>query len=108
MKAVYGYFNGLNIDEDMKENPANFQTAKTLIHAYFLLNDLLLGKFVSDKDNAREIGELEAALQGLAEANFKVDPAELKGSIENAGVEGEKQAQIDDSRAIFKEQLKQL
>jgi hypothetical protein len=108
LKAAYGYFNGLNLDDDIKENHPNFQTTKTLVYAYFLLNDLLLGKIVGDKENGGEISELEAALQSLAEANFKVDPAELKESVENMSVEADKQAQVDDSRAIFKEQLKQL
>ena len=108
LKATYEYFNSLNPDEDIKENPLNFHEAKTLILAYFLLNDLLLGKFVGDKENSREISELETALQNLAEANFKVDVEELKRSIDDISLEGDKQAIIEDSRAIFKEQLKQL
>ena len=103
--ATYGYFDVLKPEEDIKENPLNFQTTKTLISAYFMLNDLLLSRFVGDKNNAREIGELEAALQSLAQVSFKVDVEALKSSI---GIEGEKQAVIDESRAIFKEQLKQL
>lgn len=105
LKAAYGYFDSLNPDDDLKENPPNFQTVKTLIHAYYLLNDLLLGEFVGDKENARENTELEAALQSLAKVNFKVDVEELRSSI---NVEGDKQTVVDNSRAIFKEQLKQL
>jgi hypothetical protein len=108
LKATYEYFNGLNPDEDIKENPPNFQTAKTLILAYFLLNDLLLGKFVGDKENSREISELETALQNLAEVNFKVDVEELKGNIDKISLQSDKQTIIEDTRAIFKEQLKQL
>jgi hypothetical protein len=108
LKATYEYFNGLNPDEDIKENPPNFQTVKMLISAYFLLNDLLLGKFVGDKENSRETGELETALQNLAEANFKVDVEELKRSIDNISLEGDKQTLIEDARAAFKEPLKQL
>ncbi len=105
LKALNGYFDALKPEEDAKENPLNFQTTKTLISVYFMLNDLLLARFVGDKTNSREIGELEAALQSLAEVNFKVDVEALKGSI---SVEGEKQVAIDDSRAIFKDQLKKL
>ena len=108
LKATYEYINGLNPDEDIKENPPNFQTAKTLILAYFLLNDLLLGKFVGDKENGIETGELETALQNLAEANFKVDVDGLKSNIDKINLEGDKQTLIEDARAIFKEQLKQL
>jgi hypothetical protein len=108
LKATYEYFNGLNPDEDIRENPPNFQTAKTLIFAYFLLNDLLFGKFVGDKENSRETSELETALQNLAEANFKVDVEELKRSIDEISLEGDKQTLVEDSRAIFKERLNRL
>jgi hypothetical protein len=108
LKATYEYFNGLNPDEEIKENSPNFQTVKTLIFAYFLLNDLLLGKLVGDKENSRETSELETALQNLAEANFKVDVDGLKSSIDAISLEGDKRTIIEDSREIFKEQLKQL
>ena len=108
LKVTYEYFSGLNPAEDMKENPLNFQTVKTLILAYLLLNDLLLGRFVGDKETSRETSELEIALQSLAEVNFKVDIEELKRSIDNISLEGDKQTIIEHSLAIFKEQLKQL
>jgi len=105
LKATYDYFDLLKPEEDNKQDPLNFQTAKTLISAYFMLNDLLLGRFVGDKNNAREISELEAALQSLVGVGFKVDVEALSGSI---GVEGEKGTIIEDCRAIFREQLKRI
>ena len=108
LKVIYEYFNGLNSDEDVKESSPSFQTAKTLILAYFLLNDVLLGKFVGDKESSRETSELETALQSLAEANFKVDVEELKRSIDAISLEGDKQLVIEDNRTIFKRQLKSL
>ena len=108
LKATYEYINGLKPDEDIKENLPSVQTAKTLILAYFLLNDLLFGKFVGDKETSKETSELETALQSLAEGNFKVDVEELKRGIDRISLEGNKQAVVEDNRAIFKEQLKQL
>ncbi len=108
LEATYEYFNGLNPDEDIKENPPNFQTTETLILAYLLVNDLVFGKMVGDKESSRETSELETALQKLAESNFKVDLEELKHGIDKISLEGEKQTIIDGNRAIFKEQLKQL
>ena len=109
LKATYEYFfNGLNPDQDMKDTAPNFNTAKTLISAYFLLNDLLLGKFVGEKENKREADELQDELQSLAEVNFKVDVEELKQSIDEFNPAEGKQTLIDDSRAMFKEQLMQL
>ena len=105
LKAAYMYFDGLRPEDDIKDNPPTFQTAKTLIHAYYLLNDLLLGRFVGDKNTVKENSELETSLQTLAEANFKVEFEALNGSIK---VEGERQTIVNDSRAIFREQLKQL
>ncbi|MGA2682887.1 MAG: hypothetical protein ABSF44_13935 [Candidatus Bathyarchaeia archaeon] len=105
LKATYRYFDGLKPEEDIMENSPNFQTTKNLVLAYFLLNDLLLGRFVGDENNAREIHELDVALQSLAEANFIINAEALKGSI---SLEDEKQTVIDGARAVFKEQLKYL
>ncbi|MGA3112570.1 MAG: hypothetical protein ABSE15_11200 [Candidatus Bathyarchaeia archaeon] len=105
LKTAYRYFDNLKPEDDVKENPPNFQTTKTLVLAYFLLNDLLLGRFVDDKNNTREIHELDVALQSLAEANFLVNVEVLKGSL---NLEDEKQAVIEGARAVFKEQLKYL
>ena len=107
-KAIYEYFNGLNPDEDNKENSPSVQTAKTLILAYFLLNDLLFGKFVGDKEISRETSELETTLQSLTEANFKVDVEELKRNIDKVSLEGDNRPLIESNRAIFKEQLEKL
>jgi len=108
LKATYGYFNGLNIDSDFKDTHPNFNDAKTLISAYLMLNDLLLGKAVGDKENNEEISQLESVLQNLAaETNFKVDIEELKNIIDKIDVNSNKQKAIERSREIFKQQLKQ-
>jgi hypothetical protein len=108
LKDVYGYFNGLNPEGDTQEAKPSIQTIKTLMSGYFMLNDLLLAKCVGEKDSSRETTELDTTLQSLAEANFKVDVEELKGSIDRTSLEGDKRTLIEDSRAVFKEQLKQL
>ena len=109
LAAVYGYFDGLNPDEDQKENHPNFQDAKALISAYFMLNDVFLGKVVGDKENSAEVSQLEGALQNLAaETNFKVNVEELKGNIDKMALDSDKAKAIERSRKIFKEQLKQL
>jgi hypothetical protein len=108
LKAAYTYFNSLNPEAATQETQPSIQTAKTLMQGYFMLNDLLLAKCVGEADSTRETGELEAALQSLAEANFKVNVEELKVSIDRVGLESDKQTLIEDSRAIYKEQLKQL
>jgi hypothetical protein len=108
LKAAYGYFNGLSLDDDPKENQPNFHDAKAVILAYFMLNDLLLGKIVGDKENKEETSQLESVLQNLAaETNFKVNIDELKGSIDKIDVDRNRESVIERSREIFKQQLKQ-
>ena len=109
LKSIYGYFNGLKLDDDLKETHPNFQNAKAVILAYYTLNDLLLGKIVGEKDSKKESLSLEGVLQNLAkETNVKVDIEELKGTIDRMGIESDSESVIEDTRAIFKEQLKQL
>ena len=108
LKTAYGYFNDLNLDDDPKENHPNFHDAKAVILAYFMLNDLLLGKAVGDKENKEEISQLESVLQNLAaETNFKVNIEELKSTINKIDVDSNKASVIERSREIFKQQLKQ-
>jgi hypothetical protein len=108
LEAVYGYFNGLNLDEDLKEDHPNFHDVKAVILAYFMLNDVFLGKVVGDKENSEEVSQLEGVLQNLAgETNFKVNIDDLKGNIDKMGLDIDKEKVIERSRKIFKEQLKQ-
>ena len=108
LKATYEYFSGLGVDDEFKMNHPNTQDAKDEISAYFILNDLLLGKVVGDKDNKEENSQLESILQNLyAETNFKVNTEDLKGAINKIDVDSNRQNVIDRSREIFKQQLKQ-
>ena len=108
LKAAYEYFDGLNLDDDPKEDHPNFHDAKSVILAYFMLNDLLLGKVVGDKENTEEFSELESVLQNLAaKTNFKVNIDELEGVINKIDVDSKRESIVERSREIFKQQLKQ-
>jgi hypothetical protein len=109
LKEIYDYFDNLNLDEDIKESIPNFLSAKALILVYFNLNDLLLGKVVEDKDNKKEIHQLDSLLQILAKnTEFKLNIEELKSSIDEVIPETEFESVIDDCREIFKNKLKQI
>ena len=109
LKTVYDYFKVLSFDDDIKKSVPNFQNGTDIILGYFTLNDLLLNKVVGDKDSKEEINQLETVLQILAKAtNFKVNFEELKGSINAWGREGNRESVIEESRGIFRRQLKQL
>jgi len=109
LETVYGYFNGLSLDDDIKESLPNFQDTKAVVLAYFMLNDFLFGKVVGDNENREEKAQLETVLQDLADkSNFKVNVEELRGSMDKNCLESDMESVIEDSRGIFKEQLKSL
>jgi hypothetical protein len=109
LKLIYSYFDSLSLDDDIKESVPNFLSTKALISSYYTLNDILLGKVVGDRENKKEIHQLESVLRILANnTNFIVNIEELKASIDKVIPENDLETVIDDSRAIFKEQLKQM
>ena len=109
LKSIYGYFDELKLEEDLQEAHPNFRDAKAAILAYYTLNDLLLGKIVGEKDNKKESLVLETALQNLAkETNFKVNFEDLMDSFDKMGSDVDVESVIEDSREIFKEQLKNI
>jgi hypothetical protein len=109
LQAVYSYFSALSLDDEIEASIPNFQDAKAMISAYFMLNDLWLGKVAGDNENKKEKGQLETVLKNLAEkSNFKVNVEELWSCLDKTSLESETASAIEDSRAIFKEQLKLL
>jgi hypothetical protein len=109
LKNIYAYFDGLSLDDDLRECVPNFQTAKAIVLVYYTLNDTLLGKVVEDKETKKEIHELENMLHILANnTTFKVNIEALKASIDKATPTNDLENVIDGSRKIFKEQLKHL
>ena len=108
LKVIYYYFDGLNLDEDIKGSIPNFLSVKAIILSYFTFNDLLLGKVVGDKENPKEKHQLESVLQILANMDFKVNTDELMANINKIASESDLERVIYDSREIFKEQLRLL
>jgi hypothetical protein len=109
LKTVYNYFSGLSPKDGATEKNRDFQTAKELILAYLLLNEVLLSKVVGDKENLEENIFLEIAVQKLSvEANFRVNVVVLRELIEKVGFESDKKRSIENVRNLFKEQLKPL
>jgi hypothetical protein len=106
MKGIYGYFDRLSLDDDVKGDVPNFLTTKAIILSYYLLNDILLGKAVGDKENKQQKAQLETVLQDLFDhSTFKVNVEELKANIDEVFAEADLERVIEDSRGIFKEQL---
>jgi hypothetical protein len=107
LKAIYEYFQNLNMDDDLKENYPNFENAQAVIFAYYTLNDLLLGKILG-KENEKENSQFEAALQKLSvESSVKVDFAAVKECMGKIGVEDSGDV-FEDCRGILREQMANL
>ena len=108
LEAVYNYFDRLSLETGAKEGPLNFENAKALVYAHFLLNDLLLGTVVGDKNIKKEKVQLELTLQKLGDkASFIVDVQGLWSIIDEGYTSGF-DGVIENSRGLLREQLKQL
>jgi hypothetical protein len=106
LKSIYEYFDGLKPDVDQEVNNVNIPNVKNLILAYYMLNDILFGKIVSEVDNDKESLALETVILKLAnEANVKVNIKDLKSGISRLGVEADQAEICKDIRAKFKENL---
>jgi hypothetical protein len=109
LESTYGYFDHLVPEDDITGSHPNFKDAKVIIDSYFTLNDLLLGKIVGEKDSKKEKHYLENELQILdCDTKFKASPAELVTSIDKATPENDLDSIIEETRSMFREQLKQL
>jgi hypothetical protein len=106
LKTIYSYFDSSKVDEDLN---LELQNAKTAILAYYALNDLIFAKLVDRVADEKENLALESALLSLAvKSNVKVNFGELKARIDRIDDEGENQGFVEDTRSIFKDQLKLL
>jgi hypothetical protein len=109
LKSIHGYFKSLKPEEDITNAYPNFQSAKDAILAYYTLNDMLLGKVTGERENKKEDAYLEALLQRLRqESGIKVNFEDLMASLDRMSFEEDRQSVIDESRELFKEQLKNI
>ncbi len=109
LTSIYNYFNKLKPDDDQKESNLNFEKARDVILAYYILNDCLFGKVVGEMNNANESLALESAVLHLAsKSSVKVNVEELNISIDKFGSEVDNESTKSNVRMFFKEQLKKL
>ena len=110
LKSIYQYFDGLKPDDNEKEKvDLNLQNAKAGIVAYYMLNDLLLGKVVGEKDSEKEIYAFEGVLSGLAkESNVKVSFEDIRAKIDGLSGQMDDGSVVEEARGILKDQLKLL
>jgi len=68
-----------------------------------------LGTIVGDEEVGKESNELVIMLDDLSKAtNLKIDVDAIRNIIDKLGTEKGKESVIQESRAIFRQQLKEL
>jgi hypothetical protein len=109
LRTIYWHFDNLKLDCDPKKASWALKNAKSVILAYYTLNDLMLGKIIGDSNSGEEVLALEKTLLELEkESSVKFAFEQLKINLDKLSVEGESGRVIEDTRNIFKEQLKLL
>lgn len=110
LRLLYDYFIGrASENEALKEVHPNHFDAKTVIQAHYLLNDIVLGSIIGDKEIGEEQKELLMTLEDLAKStNLKIDINAINAVICKLCDEKEKESYIEKSRMLFRQQLKDL
>ena len=110
LKLLHDYFGGLDSENEfLKEIHPNQYDAKTAIQAHYLLNDIVLGTILEDEEIGKEHDELLITLEDLAKgADLKININAVKNVIAKVGAEKGKESVIEKSRAVFRQQLKDL
>jgi len=110
LRLLHDYFSGLISENDsLKEIHPNYSDARTAIQAYYLLNDIVLGTIVGDDEIGKEHNELLMTLENLSRGTgLKINIDAIKDVIAKLSVEKGKESVIERSRAMFRQQLKDL
>lgn len=110
LRSLYEYFSGLTSkDEFPEQTHPNCHDAKTIILAYYTLNDFMLGTIVGDEETGKESAALLMMLEDLSSVtNVKINVDAVKDIMGKSGVGEEKETVIEENRAAFREQLKEL
>ncbi len=110
LRLLYDYFIGTDSEnESLKEIHPNYFDAKTTIQAHYLLNDIVLGSIIGDEEIGEEQKELLMTLEDLAKStNLKININAINAVICKLRDEQGKESDIEKSRMLFRQQLKDL
>jgi hypothetical protein len=110
LRSLYEYFSGLTSkNEFLEQIHPNYHDAKTTILAHYTLNDIILGTIVGDEEIGKESNELVMMLDDLSKGtDLKINIDAIKDIINKLGMEKGKESVIEESRAVFRQQLKEL
>jgi hypothetical protein len=107
LRALYEYFCLLSVKNELPdEMHPSYKDAKTIMLAYYTLNDIILSIIVGDKETQKEINELITLLEKLSNpTSSKVNINEIKGLIDKLGAEKEKEDTIEETRMVLRQFL---
>ncbi|MDH5375388.1 MAG: hypothetical protein OEW95_06200 [Candidatus Bathyarchaeota archaeon] len=110
LRSLYEYFGGLtSTNEFLDQIHPNYQDAKITILAHYTLNDIILGTIVGDEEIEKEGDELVMMVDDLSKrTDLKINVEAIKDVIHKLGMEKGKENVIEESRAVFRQQLKGL
>jgi len=110
LRLLFEYFSGLTSkNESLEQIHPNYHDAKTTILAYYTLNDIILGTIVGDQEIGKESNELVTMLDDLSKGtDLKINIEAIKDIINKLGMEKGEESVIEESRAVFRQQLKEL
>jgi hypothetical protein len=109
LRSLYEYFSGLTENEFPEQIHPNYQDAKTVITAYYTLNDIILGAIVGDEEIGKESSQLVTMLDDLSKrTDLKTNVDAIKDIINKLDMDKREESVVEESRAVFRQQLKEL
>jgi hypothetical protein len=110
LESIYLHFKELTSREEFSvQIEPSPQEVMAAIESYYVLNDIVLAGIVEDVNVQDEMNHLVASLENLkGKASFAVDSDRVVKILNKLGVEQGTEEGIEDSRAVFKQQLKFL
>jgi hypothetical protein len=109
LRSLYEYFSRLSENEFPEHIHPNYQDTKTTITAYYTLNDIVLGTIVEDKEIEKESNELVEMLDELSKrTGLEMNVEAIKEILNKLGMEKAEESVIEETRSVFKQQLKEL
>jgi hypothetical protein len=110
VKALLEFFNApAPQGEAAAQVHPNNDDARKVILAYYTLNDIVLGILVEDEEIRKESNELAAMLGDLSKiTGLQISVDAFKAVINKLDIEKDRENVIEESRAVFAQQLQAL
>lgn len=110
LKSLNGYLNDLSISNvALQKIHPNYDDAKQMALVYYMLNDIIFGAIVGDKEIEKEKNELLEMLAELSKTmEYKIDIEAIKRAADSLGNEENKENLVEESRAVFRQQFENL